>query len=508
MPEQIHITKINAASLDKVNTDLADFLAKNGFSVTHNQIPMEGKVLINHYFQVAKAGRFFKKSILIQPIDGTIFKDGVTAEMNKYDLITTSSAVSKSILEKNGVTKPIAVVPYYYDERILSSNNGYYARKYKSDKYTFYNESSGIKRKNLNNTLRYFLSEFTATDNVRLILKLSTKDNNIIDEINAIYNQINANGQAPEVVIINEFLSEDDLNSLRRGINCYICLSYMEGFCIPLLNAVVLKKDVICLNSKISGYADFINDKNACLLEAHSIPIDKHPSSLLIFAKESLWEEPSYADYQQALRKVYTKKHPFSKDEREYNRYSSTTVMNQYLNIINNIENDAWVRGMASGKNDICVIVHLYYTDMLDQIISYLKNIRHDYNLIITVVNHGADDGGLKDKILRFKPTAIIIPVQAKGMDITPFLIAYKQIPPESKYILKIHTKKSVSAGGNIGSDWFKSLMEHTLGSDKLVDDILWALENTNIGMVGDRIRECGESLDGNGQPTVTKYLT
>ncbi len=135
-------------------------------------------------------------------------------------------------------------------------------------------------------------------------------------------------------------------------------------------------------------------------------------------------------------------------------------------------------------KDDICIIVHLYYTDMLEQIIGYLNNIPYQYNLTVTVVKIDYCDF-LKDKIINFHPTAKIILVDGDGMDIKPFLIAYKQVPANCKYILKIHTKKSIAVGANMGLNWFKEMMEHTLENPDLVESIITSFIETNVGMIG-----------------------
>ncbi len=139
---------------------------------------------------------------------------------------------------------------------------------------------------------------------------------------------------------------------------------------------------------------------------------------------------------------------------------------------------------MGVEKNNTCVILHLYYVDMLDEIIGYLVNIPFDYNLIITIVDKSFDKT-LEQKILDFKSDTKIIIVDGSGMDIKPFLIAYKQVRPDCKYVLKLHTKKSIAIGANMGVHWFKQMMQHTLDSPELVSSIIKTFENSNVGMIG-----------------------
>ncbi len=341
MLDKIHISYLNSTSINKVNTDLANYLTKKGYEVTHSQIPRNGKILIQHFFNthvVQRAGKRFEKTILIQPIDGTVLNDSVSAQMNMYDLIITPSNSCKEILKNNGVIKDIIVIPNYYDDSIVNSDNGHYSNNYRSHKYTFYSESTGIKRKNVANILKHFISEFDNTIDVRLIIKITNKDTGVISELEGILSDaMEKYSGVPEVIIINEFMQERDLNSMRRGIDCYICLSYMEGFCIPLLSAVILKKDIICLDTQISGYSDYINKDNAVLLSVKRMPTDKTKENSMFYSAESEWEEPSYEEYKIALRNVFEGAYCFNKEAYKYDEYSESSVMSKYMHIIRRI---------------------------------------------------------------------------------------------------------------------------------------------------------------------------
>jgi glycosyltransferase involved in cell wall biosynthesis len=318
---RINIKDVFGHSLREINKDIIEFLSNH---YTINSVKSD--VLIQHYLKKVPDRNSYKKCVLIQPVDGTKFYKQTINEFNNYDLIITPSTKSERILIDNGVISPISVIPNYYYTDLLDSDNSYFNDKFgDNNKYTFYSETTGIPRKNVINIIKHFNKTFNNKDNVRLVIKISEGRYH-----NDIENLIKMNENSPEVIIIRDFLSIDELMSIRKGIDCYICLSYMEGFCIPLLYAAVLKKDIICFDSKISGYMDFINSDNACLIKTFPIQIDQSFDSVLIYSKDSDWEDIDYKDYKAALKIVYNGDYKFNKNQ-DYSKFSIESVMNEYL---------------------------------------------------------------------------------------------------------------------------------------------------------------------------------
>jgi FkbM family methyltransferase len=318
MVEVVTIPRVNGYSLNKINRDLSEFIEQNGFFVSKHR--PKGFALIQHYSSPLKKHYDFTNKILIQPIDGTTVNKNHIDIINSYDIIITPSIIGKRIMLDNGVLKPIYVIPNYYDDDIKP--NDYFK---KSDKFTFYSESTGIKRKNIENLLKYFLETFTKSDNVRLVIKTNSDR---VDELNSVLSQYT---DKPEVVIIGKYLSDEDLESIMCNIDCYICLSYMEGFCIPIINALKWNKKVIALDTEISGYGDFLTHDNAYLVKCNRIPIDKKFESLLIWGEDSEWEEADYEDYKNKLRSVITDN---SKRGVDIKRYAKSSILSEYLFIL------------------------------------------------------------------------------------------------------------------------------------------------------------------------------
>lgn len=317
----VYISESKIVSLNKINQDLKDFFTEKKIKLSTNKI--EGDVQVQHFFKKRNMWSKFKKNILIQPLDGTIIKERYVRMMNEWDIIITPSNIGKQIMIDNGISTKIEVVPNYWENEILIDNS-FFSNKFNEKKWTFYTESSGWERKNIKNLLKYFIEEFRNDESVRLVIKLSEKkrkDIIIPDDIKC------------EVVIIDEHISKKNIFSLMINCDCYICLSYMEGFCIPLLNAAVLKKDIICLDSKISGYKDFLNKENSIMINCKEIPIFNTKESISIYELNSIWEESDYNQYKDALRKSYERKYKFVKND-DFSEFHKEKVMNRYLKII------------------------------------------------------------------------------------------------------------------------------------------------------------------------------
>lgn len=326
MTKSILIESLDAYSLNKITNGLKNYLS-SFFDIRTKESPKWWKtdIYLQHYVVPIKNYMESKRKILIQPLDGTVLSETYISCMKQYDEIITPSHNNKIYLLKNGINKVIHVVPNFYDE---FNDNGFFNKIISDNKYTFYNESTGIRRKNVFNTVLYFLEEFTELDNVRLIIKINN------DKSKEIIDLVNTYPKHAEVIILNEYLEDEDLYSIMLNIDCYLCLSYMEGFCLPLLNAAVLKKDIITLNTNISGYSDFINSDNAFLLDVKEIPIDTAPESLLMYDVSSIWEEPNYSQYKETLRKFYKGEIVLSKTSNLL-KYSKENVMKEYINILN-----------------------------------------------------------------------------------------------------------------------------------------------------------------------------
>lgn len=89
----------------------------------------------------------------------------------------------------------------------------------------------------------------------------------------------------------------------------------------------------------------------------------------------------------------------------------------------------------------VCVIFHLYYIHLLDEIYSYLKNIRGECDFYITIPKNCPSE---VEEIIRSKiPNSFIKRVENRGEDIGAFIDILQDIDVNKyQYFFKVHTKK------------------------------------------------------------------
>ena len=170
----------------------------------------------------------------------------------------------------------------------------------------------------------------------------------------------------------------------------------------------------------------------------------------------------------------------------------------------------------------ILVHLHLYYQNMLDEMIALLQNIdNYNYDLYVTIVK---EDFEIVKKLKLFRSNAKIIIVENKGFDVFPFLIVLNAVNLQDyDYVIKMHTKRNMSKGVVLhgkyyiasGSYWREKLLCF-LESEECFKTAIELLRNDSVGMIShyklidDEIGECNESralelLKETGLPSLDK---
>ena len=136
-------------------------------------------------------------------------------------------------------------------------------------------------------------------------------------------------------------------------------------------------------------------------------------------------------------------------------------------------------------KTKIAVQVHLYYEELIEDIINKTNNIPVKFDLFITIISpnfYRFLDSYIK-KFSKCDYYEILI-VENKGRDVLPFLTQIKPKYRNYKYICHIHTKKSNTAP-EIGFLWRNYLFNNLLGNINITSEILNDFEsNKKLGFI------------------------
>ena len=154
-----------------------------------------------------------------------------------------------------------------------------------------------------------------------------------------------------------------------------------------------------------------------------------------------------------------------------YLNYFSKAIFNIDDNSIYELEN-------LNYRCKIAIQVHLFYEELIKDIINKTNNIPVKFDLYISIVSPHIYDK-LKKYIKKFSKANKfeILIVENKGRDVLPFLKQIKTKFRQYKYLCHIHSKKSQNAP-EIGFLWRNYLFNNLLGNTAIISEILNDFEN------------------------------
>ena len=144
---------------------------------------------------------------------------------------------------------------------------------------------------------------------------------------------------------------------------------------------------------------------------------------------------------------------------------------------------------MENKHKKICVILHLFYIDLWDYFLPYLKNIDTDIDLYVTITDgHSGQFTDIHDAIIGEFPEAFIYSLPNRGMDVAPFIYVMNDIFLRRRtydVMIKLHSKKSLAHSYELGERWRNQLTDALLGSLPKLQNGYYACVGSNNTMVG-----------------------
>tara|TARA_R110002073_G_scaffold202932_4_gene362507 strand:+ start:122 stop:1387 length:1266 start_codon:yes stop_codon:yes gene_type:complete len=187
-----------------------------------------------------------------------------------------------------------------------------------STKFNFLTVAQWGPRKNILNTISWFVEEFIDNPDVGLVVKTFAKGGSLIDRTQAKEHlekhlEKYANRKC-KVYLLHGDLTDQEMHSLytHEDINCLISLTHGEGFGLPLFEAAYSGLPVLATDW--SGHLDFLympvrDKKGKEKLRAHFAKVDyvlePVPRAVVwdgVVVPDSMWAYPQQGSYKMKLR--------------------------------------------------------------------------------------------------------------------------------------------------------------------------------------------------------------
>ena len=133
---------------------------------------------------------------------------------------------------------------------------------------------------------------------------------------------------------------------------------------------------------------------------------------------------------------------------------------------------------------NIAIQVHVFYEDLLIEIINKLNNIPLKYDIYISTVSEKKKEFIQKCLINSNAKNYEIKIFKNQGRDVLPFIKQMKNVYKRYKYICHIHTKKS-NHKSLLGANWRNYIYSNLIGNEIIVSEILFNFEqNKKLGFI------------------------
>ncbi len=128
-------------------------------------------------------------------------------------------------------------------------------------------------------------------------------------------------------------------------------------------------------------------------------------------------------------------------------------------------------------NSKIAVQLHLYYVELLEEFVSYFKNIPYDFDVLVSIVDSKEKDRVKAQFEMIENVKQVYVEVVAnRGRDVAPLLCVFGDKIMEYDYVCHIHSKKSLFTGRE-QSEWRKHLLDGLMGTSLTVKKHFYLLE-------------------------------
>lgn len=189
------------------------------------------------------------------------FDDLERKSLNNCDHIIVCSQWAKDIVEQNGITRPVSVVPLGYDETIFKPT------PILGGATKFFNIGKWEYRKGHDFILDCFHKAFSSKDNVELIMMCENPFPFALgDKWEDTYRK---SPMASKIKLIPRTAEHENVYYIMKQVDCGIFPSRAEGWNLGMLELMATGRHIITTN--YSGHTEFCDNKSCNLIEIDSL---------------------------------------------------------------------------------------------------------------------------------------------------------------------------------------------------------------------------------------------
>lgn len=270
-----------------------------------NLLPRQPAVTVRHFwppdFARPASGRF----VLVQPWEfGSLPKIWVSAIAEAVDEVWVPSHFVREEYLSSGVEGDrVHVVPNgVATERFHPGVEPMDLPTAKSFKFLFVGGT--IARKGIDILLDAYVRAFTAKDDVALVIKdFGARSFYAGQGAAALIAAVKALPNAPEIVYLDEDLSESQLPGLYAACDCLVHPYRGEGFGLPIAEAMACGKPVVV--TRYGAALDYATENNAFLVPAAVVRLSEKRVGDLETVDYPYWAEPDREAVAATMRRIY-----------------------------------------------------------------------------------------------------------------------------------------------------------------------------------------------------------
>lgn len=187
----------------------------------------------------------------------------VPSSYNLNGFVASGVNRSKILVVPHGydhIFSPMTLISLTTPNSVFQNDLKQFTRKYAGHVKFFLNAGS-LHRKGIDVAIRGFISAFSPSDKVSLIIHTSYGSLQFLDE-----GLIEL--QEYKIFLLEGHLAQHEMTSLMKAIDVFVSTSRCEGFGLPILEAISLNKVIIAVGS--TGQRDFLQNINVFRIPSKS----------------------------------------------------------------------------------------------------------------------------------------------------------------------------------------------------------------------------------------------